>query len=230
MANRVDRMLRILFELRTQRPFNAYDLASECGVHRRTVFRDIAAIRTLGFDVAFDPDSACYTLLPYAGRHWGTISDDELKELFLSACLRADPSGNGTAAIRRAAIKHLEELTGPLRDRLLNDVQLADGLMRAIRIPDPPTWVPAVWECIRQDFSVVLSFDGGDASAQPIRLRPCSLLLERQGWVLVGSSSEADRLEFRFHSARLGWEQAALDCADDTTAVGLVIRERHLPP
>ncbi len=230
MANRVERMLRILFVLRTQRPYNAFDIASECEVHRRTVFRDIAAIRGLGFEVTFDPESACYMLLPYAGRDWRAIADEELRELFLAACLRADPTRQGTAAIRRGAIKHLDQLAGPIRMRLLNYVLLADGLLRPLRIPETPAWVPALWECIRQEFSVVLSFAGGDATSQPIRLQPHSLLWEREGWTLVGSTSEADQMEFPFHSARLGWEQAALDCADDTTAVGLVIRERHLPP
>lgn len=230
MANRVERMLRILLVLRSQRPYNAVQISAECDVHRRTVFRDIAALRTLGFALAFDPESACYSLLPYEGRDWDAIPDDELTELFLAACLRLDPSSQGSGGIHRAAIKFAATVTESVRERLATYLKPGDGLLRPLDLPDPPAWLPAMLECIRREFTIVLSFDGIEREREPVRLNPRSLLFERQGWLLEGETSDGRDCRYAFRSARMGWDEVALEVADDQTVVGLVIRESHLPP
>jgi hypothetical protein len=41
---------------------NALRIAEEAGVHRRTVFRDFAALRSLGFPIGYDATTGCYHL------------------------------------------------------------------------------------------------------------------------------------------------------------------------
>jgi predicted DNA-binding transcriptional regulator YafY len=49
MTQRLGRIVKIIVMLQAGVRCNALRIAAEAGVHRRTVFRDFAALRSLGF-------------------------------------------------------------------------------------------------------------------------------------------------------------------------------------
>jgi len=62
MTQRLERIIRMLVMLQAGVRCNALRISKEAGVHRRTVFRDFAALRSLGFPISFDARTGCYQL------------------------------------------------------------------------------------------------------------------------------------------------------------------------
>jgi predicted DNA-binding transcriptional regulator YafY len=108
-------VLRIVILLQTGVPYNAHQLAQETGVHRRTIFRDIASLRGLGLPVQFDADTARYYLVQDALIGAQAISTDELTELLLAASL-AMCTGD---TVRRTTEKLALRLPPERRKRIL---------------------------------------------------------------------------------------------------------------
>ncbi|MCA9021447.1 MAG: HTH domain-containing protein, partial [Planctomycetaceae bacterium] len=67
MAGRIHRLLRLIALLQSGRVYNSAQLASECEVSRRTVFRDLKTLQEAGIYVLYDDEKQGY-LLP-----WRTI-------------------------------------------------------------------------------------------------------------------------------------------------------------
>ena len=61
-VKRITRLLKLLELLQSGSGQNADGLAKACGVSRRTVFRDIEALRAAGVPVAFDEDHDRYSI------------------------------------------------------------------------------------------------------------------------------------------------------------------------
>lgn len=61
-GGRLSRLLRIIDVLQSGRVYNSQDLAQLCGVSRRTVFRDIAALQDAGLSVLQDESRRGYFL------------------------------------------------------------------------------------------------------------------------------------------------------------------------
>jgi predicted DNA-binding transcriptional regulator YafY len=61
-GKRLSRLLRIMDMLQSGRVYNSQDLAQLCGVSRRTVFRDIAALQDAGLSVLQDESRRGYFL------------------------------------------------------------------------------------------------------------------------------------------------------------------------
>jgi len=59
---RLHRVLKLLTLLETGRPYNAGQLAKECGVSRRTIYRDLATVEQAGIPVFYDRDSGRYQI------------------------------------------------------------------------------------------------------------------------------------------------------------------------
>ncbi len=131
MASRLDRVLRIVILLQTGVPYNAHQLAQETGVHRRTIFRDIASLRNLGLPIQFDPETARYFLAQDSIIGTQAITTDELTELLLAASL-ALCHGD---LIRRATEKLALRLPPERRKRIL-------ALNRALQVDPPATNYP----------------------------------------------------------------------------------------
>lgn len=59
--NRILRLLKIVSLLQLGQPVTAGVLSEECGVSRRTIFRDIDNLRSTGLKIFYDADAQCYT-------------------------------------------------------------------------------------------------------------------------------------------------------------------------
>ncbi len=75
MQSRLSRCLRIFAMLQSGRRYNVDRLATEFGVNRRTVFRDLAELRAAGIPICYDEHSRCYWMRYDAGPTAPTTSD-----------------------------------------------------------------------------------------------------------------------------------------------------------
>ena len=115
MPSRLDRVLRIVILLQSGLSYNAIQLAEATGVHRRTIFRDIASLRALGLPVEFDPATGRYYLLREAPLGAHTLSVDELAELLLAAALESC----GSETVRYSIEKLVLRIPPECRQRIL---------------------------------------------------------------------------------------------------------------
>ncbi len=59
---RIHRLLQRIGLLQVGRGYNAESLALECGVSRRTIFRDLEVLRQSGIPLAFDERQQIYCI------------------------------------------------------------------------------------------------------------------------------------------------------------------------
>ncbi len=100
---KANRLLMLLAALRRRRPVTAGVLASEMGVSRRTLYRDIQALRALGASIEGSPGFG-YILKPGFLLPPLTFSDDELDALVLGSRLVAEQGDRTLAEASRHAL------------------------------------------------------------------------------------------------------------------------------
>ncbi|QDT94514.1 helix-turn-helix transcriptional regulator [Gimesia algae] len=125
VAGRIHRLLRLIALLQSGRIYNSAQLASECEVSRRTVFRDLKTLQESGIYVLYDDEKQGYSL------PWRTIvpfkdlTFEEVLALFvLSQDLDKTIVGlplNGSA--RSASAKILSSLPDALHDKVIEAAQ-----------------------------------------------------------------------------------------------------------
>jgi len=146
MASRLERVVQVMLLLQSGEQFNAIQLVERMGVHRRTIFRDIATLKSLGVPISYDPATSCYFI---ATSRTADLSSDQLTELLVAACLTMLPEGQSASVVRAAVEKLGRRLPKDSRRELLRivrsfarrvptdaspaEVQLLDLLLQSIR-------------------------------------------------------------------------------------------------
>lgn len=191
MTNRLERTIHLLRVLQSGVPYNTAQLSQELGVHRRTVFRDISALRSLGLPIEYDPDTSRYWMstemrLPFDG-----ISANELIELLIAAGLTKLPEDSKTAQTARKVIVKLTSFlpkeTRSELGRLLSSAGAEPG-GDDTRLPRPGA-VDAVLEAIRR--RQVLRIEvatGGAPSIERFRMMPYQFVATEGAWCAFGNS------------------------------------------
>jgi predicted DNA-binding transcriptional regulator YafY len=189
MASRLDRVLRIVILLQTGVPYNAHQLALETGVHRRTIFRDIASLRNLGLPVQFDSETARYFLVQdsmIGGAQ--AITTDELTELLLAANL-ALCTGD---VVRRATEKLALRLPPERRKRILS-------LNRSLQTDPPvhgypdPTVMEQVLVALHQGKSLTIVLESPAESGAQVVLPRRIVFTADECWLAVAADGLVDR-------------------------------------
>ena len=125
MRNRLERIIKILKLLSTRVPYNPMQLAQETGANRRTIFRDIAALKSLGIPILMDDKSNNYSLGEIRG------GNDWLQQL-LENQRTVDEKGvvrSHNLQSREGRQKYATELLAMLPDSVVD--QLRENLLSA---------------------------------------------------------------------------------------------------
>ena len=131
MRDRLARLLRLVLSLRTERFPTATDLASDCEVSRRTIFRDLEVLQRAGFPVKYRGDRQGYELVSVPGRPAILNEREALALLLLSRRTEID-GGRLSALAREAARKIVNSLGEETRERVVE-------LSELIILEDSPT-------------------------------------------------------------------------------------------
>ena len=106
MNNRLERGLRILILLQSGRVYDAATLAAELNVTRRTIFRDIAQLKTLGVCIEYSQEKANY-VVGVSDDAVDTPTDRQLSVSELSQAVTQSLSGAGSSVSEATIIRQV---------------------------------------------------------------------------------------------------------------------------
>lgn len=165
--SRAVRLLQLLETLRGHRhPVSAYLLAARLCVSRRTVYRDVASLRTQGARIDGEAGVG-YQLRPGFVLPPLMFGEEEIEALVLGArwvARQADPE------LAQAARQALGRISATLPPHLRLAIDTSGLLVPAPEPPVPPEpWLPALRLAIRTEQSIVIGYR--DANGLPTQRR-----------------------------------------------------------
>jgi proteasome accessory factor B len=224
---RIERLITLLGLLQGGRPRNVEALALECGVHRRTIFRDLETFRRCGLNLLYDDVQQGYVLpQTYFLPPTNFSHDEALTLLVLCHEMGARQQLPFYESARSAAVKLENSLPAHLRDELRR-------VAGAVHIKLEPTnplenhqdKYTQLVEAIKRRRCVRIEYHppAGEALLHT-RLCPFRLMFSRRSWYVIGRST-VHRATRTFNVGRI----AQLEMLDDTFRVPKNFSiERHL--
>lgn len=190
MTHRLERILKLVSLLQSGAPYNALQLAQETNVHRRTVFRDVALLRSAGIPIRFDTDTSCYSLVGDVQFQAEGIRPAELSGCLEMACLGNFLLRGNVEVIGRTVQKLSAAL--PQKDR-----EAVEQLLQHCKLSAQPESTPVADENnvlatiargIRQQHQLLLLVNDGARDNRPMRMSNAKLVFAARGFTLVGQS------------------------------------------
>jgi predicted DNA-binding transcriptional regulator YafY len=190
--DRITRLLRLIGLLQSGRGHNAHSLAVECGVSRRTVFRDLEIMRLAGVPMQFEDAEQHYRIPGMNFLPPTNFTPDEALSLLVLCYHLGDRSGVPFHAPARSAALKLE---CALPERLREYLREATS---AIHMRMEPTsqargaapYYQQLIDAIRRRRCVRIEYDSfSDRELLSTKLSPYRLLFSRRSWYVFGRSS-----------------------------------------
>ena len=189
---RIERLIKLLGLLQGGRPRNVDSLATECDVHRRTIFRDLETFRRCGLQLTYDEERRGY-LLP--ARHFLPPTNFSPEEALALIILCHEVGDREQLpfyeAVRSAAVKLENTLPSRLRDEL-------SRVANAVHIKLEPTNpleehrgnYDELVDAIARRRAVRIRYQPpADGDGFSTKLHPYQLLFSRRSWYVIGRSS-----------------------------------------
>ncbi|MHC4398982.1 MAG: helix-turn-helix transcriptional regulator [Planctomycetota bacterium] len=189
--SRIRRLLKLLGMLQAGRGYNTEALAQACGVSRRTIFRDLGALRQSGVPLVYDDQHQRYHIPgTYFLPPTNFTAEEALALIVLCHDMGASRQLPFFGPAQRAALK----LASNLPDRLRDQVR-ATG--EAVTIRMPPTNPLAGQESVYGQLvkavcdrrPVRIGYHGPTEDPISTRLHPYQLLFSRRSWYVIGRST-----------------------------------------
>jgi predicted DNA-binding transcriptional regulator YafY len=185
------RLLQIVLSLQSDRRPNARQLAEECEVSRRTIFRDLETIALAGLPVEYDPARQGYRLASPPPLRAAGLEEREIQALAVLVNTRgdSDPFGlNGPA--RSALSKLLGGLTPEARVRTeAVDLATRDQAPPAPLDPHRRAVYEGLLRAVVLGVQVRLTLRVPRRGVEMTRLTPYRIVALREGWAVVGRST-----------------------------------------
>jgi len=184
------RLLQVLNLLRSRPGISAKDLALDCQVSRRTIFRDILSLCSAEIPVFYDKG---YRLLP--GTFLPTLNFDLDEYLTLKGILSADLFNNryffGNTIM--SVLSKIEiNLNSDLKEKLK---ELCSPLYFSFQISNRDKGQALIFkllkEAILEKRGIVLNYGIQDLCKSDFKVDPISLVLRQGRWYLVGNSNNS---------------------------------------
>lgn len=190
--SRIYRFVELLGILQSGRGHNAVQLADLCGVSRRTIFRDLNALRGAGVPVHFDSQSQRYSI---PGSFFLPPTNLTLEEALALVVLCYELGSEHGVPFQRhartAALKLESTLSTSLRDAL--KPVTTSVLVRLEQVNPLPGKAP-IYEQLTQAIArrrhVRIRYDSYfENEVIQTRLSPYRMLFSRRSWYVIGRSS-----------------------------------------
>jgi predicted DNA-binding transcriptional regulator YafY len=189
---RIHRLLSLLSLLQAGKGFNVEGLAQECGVSRRTVFRDLDLLRLSGVPLQFDEERQQYNLQGGFFLPPTNFTTEEALSLIVLCHELGDQSGLPFLnSAQSAAVKLESALPGKLRDQLR---ELSAALTITPLPRNPLEGKRPVFEQLREALaerrSVRIRYRSlHEGEEIRTKLQPYRLFFSRRSWYVAGRSS-----------------------------------------
>ena len=191
--SRLHRVLKLLTLLQTGRPYNAAQLAEECGVSRRTIYRDLNTVEQAGIPVFYDRDSGRYQVHETALMPAINLRLDEALALVLLASELGRSDGLPLFEPARDAAAKIEASlpvgTRAMIERLARTTVIRPGPTARHRgLRDTPRLVQNAIRRCQPLKAVYISFH--DEGQIRTCLEPYWLMFNERAWYVIGRSSK----------------------------------------
>ncbi len=210
-----------LLALIQARPGTCADrLATELGVDERTIRRDIAHLRTIGYDITAHPGRyGGYSVAARPALAPLPLDPDEVTTIALGLrSLAADPALAQSAATAMAKVQAVV----PRRERSRLDAMAYADVPPTTRrdLPDPGVLVALAQACRNGEAIRIRQVSRRDSSAVPaVQVQPLRVLLLAGRWYLLASPGRD-----------LGWRTYRIDRIDRAQPLGHAIPAPEPPP
>jgi predicted DNA-binding transcriptional regulator YafY len=206
MNDRLKRILEILRLLQEGTGYDVESLANACGVHRRTILRDIKLIRErLDFDIEFDKNRGRYRM---HGAFFIPPAQFTLEEALALVVLCHELGGRDAIPFFEAARSAATKLQGMLPLSLRKNIQELSDTVRIQTGPknrlegSEPFFVKlnravASQQCVRITYQ-----SPTEEGTIQTRISPYQLFFTRRSWYVIGRSS-IHRSVRTFHVGRI---------------------------
>lgn len=172
MTQRLGRIVKIIVMLQAGIRCNALRIAAEAGVHRRTVFRDFAALRSLGFPVSFDTTTGCY----YLPRGSMPLPDKGLAE-FLNL-FPNEATSTLNVGVHEDASQSTSDRPDELNQLIWQDLLASEKLFPEILAP--------LMAAVQSKHPVVVVQSHGAAQDRQVTLLINEIIFNGNGWSIRG--------------------------------------------
>ena len=190
--NRVSRMIQLLGLLQTGKGRNAGELSQACEVSRRTIFRDLDALRSAGVPLLFDDDQNVYRIPgTYFLPPTNFTTGEALAVIVLCYEMGSDRRLPFYEAAQNAALKLEASLPGRVREQLQ---ELSTAVQINLEPSNPLAGQTPVYRqllaAIAQRRPVRIEYDSfTEEQKLHIKLSPYRMLFSRRSWYVIGRSS-----------------------------------------
>jgi predicted DNA-binding transcriptional regulator YafY len=189
--SRIHRLLKLIGMLQAGRGCHAEALAQACGVTRRTIFRDLDALRQSGVPLVYNEQQQRYHI---PGTYFLPPTNFTPEEALALIVLCHDLGDRAQLPFFYPAQTAALKLASSLPERLREQLR-ATG--EAVKIHMPPANPLAGQEPIYQQLlraisqrqSVRIGYHGPTEDEISTRLHPYRLLFSRRSWYVIGRSS-----------------------------------------
>ncbi len=183
--SKYDRLLNLLSLLRSRNNLKASDLAHECEVSERTVYKDIVSLSSANIPIYFDDG---YKLLTDAFLPPLNFSLEDY--LLLKLGLNSTPVGNDTP-LGKSAKRILSKIDAGLSPEVKNRLgDLGDPLRMNMKTTADFSKLGLVFSLIEQSIlnkrTIRLDFEAQDSGKSLKEVDPYSLIFRRHSWYLLG--------------------------------------------
>ncbi|HEX9911991.1 MAG TPA: YafY family protein [candidate division Zixibacteria bacterium] len=183
--NKFDRLLYILNLLRTKQSLQAVDLARECQVSERTIYRDIISLSSANVPIYFDDG---YKLLTDAFLPPLNFSIDDY--LVLKLGLGSSPLSINTP-LGKSAKRVLSKIDSGLSQEVKNRLSdLGDPLRITLKTTVDFNKLGLIFNLIEQSIlnrrTIRLDYEGLESGKNSREIDPYALIFRRHSWYLLG--------------------------------------------
>lgn len=189
---RLQRLLQLVSLLQGSKGYNVESLALECGVHRRTIFRDLDMLRQAGIPLLFDEPRQRYHVPATHFLPPTNFTTEEALSL-LVLCYQLGDQGQIPfyAPACSAALKLESNLPPRLRSQLR---EMTQSMTIQLEPRNALNGQLPVYQTLRtaaaQRKAVRIAYESyAEAKDLTTRLSPYQLLFSRRSWYVIGRSS-----------------------------------------
>lgn len=207
-GQRIRRLIELVAVLQSGRKLNSADLARECGVSRRTIFRDLRALQEAGLPVRYDEEQEAYTLTNRVFVPPLDFTFDEALSMVVLATQMCDPVKG--IPFERPACSAARKLLGNLPFKLRESVGRVENHIKIALEPHNPLngstpVFDLLKESLRQYRQVRIRYQSlmsDEPQEFSTLLSPYRLFFGRRSWYVIGRSS-LHRAVRTFHLGRI---------------------------
>lgn len=192
-TNRIRRLLRIVAILHSGRLVNAPDLARECEVSRRTIFRDIENLRDSGLLISYDEKKQTYQ---FESSQFLIPTDLTAEEILALLVLCQDYADSETgiphlAPARMAAFKLASRLPSEVRQSFGELLDLHHLQLPPLAKPDETNQIyDQIQTALKTQHPLQVEYNSfADQDVIRTRLNPYALYFGNRSWYVIGHAS-----------------------------------------